>query len=114
MDPLLTRRSKSIGLLVATISGLVVIELIYDRLMPTQLQVGQLLASSFNVFTYPLAYWFAHLVLTVFLLGGIAWLFQVRGGRLLRYLLLVYFISLLGPIWILFVDIYVLPPKRSY
>jgi hypothetical protein len=110
----MARRIKGLGFFVATLVGLVVIQYVYNRIMPYDLQVGQLLALSVIPFTYPPAYWLTHLVLTTLLLGSLAWMFKLRGGKLLGYLLLMYFISLLGPIWMFVVDIYFMPARRPY
>lgn len=114
MEHSIARRIRSVGFLAATVTGLVAIQLLYDWLMPPHLKVGQLMVSSFIPFAYPMVYWLAHLVLTIFLLGGMAWLFKLRGAKLLRYLLLMYVISLLGPLWMFLVDIYLLPARRPY
>jgi hypothetical protein len=96
-----------LGLLVLlSILGLFLVELVYDRIVPRQLQTGELLMRSFVPITYPPGYWVARLFLTVAILGPMGYLCGARRGRLLLYLFAGFLFVLHGPLLALLIQIY--------
>jgi hypothetical protein len=99
---------------VLTVGGLVGIQYLYEAIMPYRFRIGHLLTTSFHPLAYPLPFWLAHLLMVTVLLGPLAWAFGRRGKRLVRYLIITYILSILGPWWMFIIDIFIFPAPRPH